>query len=119
MNRVEQAKTSLAQYRGLPVEDEAISTEIAGIEACFGLTRELASLKDIFSRKSEGRLWYRFCLCIALQFFQQMCGGSLISVYASSLFEGLNLGKDLGTVLSACALTWKFLCSFVAFFTID
>lgn len=119
VNRVEEAKTSLAQYRGLPVEDEAITTEIAGIEASLELTRESASLRDIFSRKSEGRLWYRFCLCIAVQFFQQMCGGNLISVYASSLFEGLNLGKDLGTVLSACALTWKFLCSFVAFFTID
>lgn len=44
----------------------------------------------------------------------------MISVYASTIFkENLGMSSDLSSILAACALTWKFLCSFIAFFTID
>lgn len=117
---VEDAKASLAQYRGVSVDDEMIQMEIAGIESSLEMTKHSASLKEIFSKNNEQRLLYRFCLCIALQFFQQMCGGNLISVYASTIFEeNLSMNADLARILSSCALTWKFLCSFLAFVTID
>lgn len=97
-----------------------IQMEIAGIEASLEMTRHSASLKEIFSKNNEQRLLYIFCLCIALQFFQQMCGGNLISVYASTIFEeNLSMNADLARILSSCALTWNFLCSFLAFVTID
>ncbi|KAI3112868.1 hypothetical protein CBS147333_3376 [Penicillium roqueforti] len=72
------------------------------------------------SKADDERLIYRFCLCVALQFFQQMCGGNLISTYVSTIFEeNLNMSSDLARILSSCAMTWKFICSFISFFAID
>jgi MFS family permease len=49
-----------------------------------------------------------------------MCGGNLISTYVSTIFEeNLHMTSDLARILSSCAMTWKFLCSFIAFFAID
>lgn len=66
------------------------------------------------------KLFYRFCLCILLQFYQQMSGSNLISVYAPVIFQqNLKLNSQTSRILSGGTLTWKFLSSFVAFFTID
>lgn len=68
----------------------------------------------------DDRLLYRFSICILLQFFQQMSGGNLISVYSSVIFEqGLGLDAETARILSGGTLTWKFLSCFVSFFTID
>jgi MFS family permease len=68
----------------------------------------------------EDKLAYRFGLCILLQFFQQMSGTNLISVYASTIFQqGLGMSAYDSKLLSAGTLTWKFLSCFVAFFCID
>jgi hypothetical protein len=78
-----------------------------------------ASFKDLFSM-GEDKLAYRFGLCILLQFFQQMSGTNLISVYASTIFQqGLGMTAYNSKLLSAGTLTWKFLSCFVAFFCID
>ncbi|KAB8236961.1 hypothetical protein ETB97_010427 [Aspergillus alliaceus] len=121
VNRIEEATTSLALYKGIPEDDEQVRMEIAGIESSLEVTANSGgSLKEMFSKNDQDRLLYRFCLCMALQFFQQMCGGNLISVYASTIFEeNLNMDSDLARILSSCAMTWKFLCSFIAFFAID
>ncbi|KAB8070772.1 general substrate transporter [Aspergillus leporis] len=121
VNRIEEATASLAAYKGISEEDEAVRMEIAGIEASLEISvNSGGSLKEMFSKDDKDRLLYRFCLCMALQFFQQMCGGNLISVYASTIFEeNLNMDSDLSRILSSCAMTWKFLCSFVAFVAID
>jgi MFS family permease len=43
-----------------------------------------------------------------------------VSVYAPVLFqENLGLSAELSRILTGGALTWKFLASFIAFFTID
>ncbi|KAH8660242.1 general substrate transporter [Xylariales sp. PMI_506] len=121
VNRSKEATTTLAALKGLPETDEAICTEIAQIESSLEYaTSRNNSLMQMFSKDDDERLLYRFCLCFALQFFQQMCGGNLISVYASTIFnENLKLGSRLSSILAACALTWKFLCCFIAFFAID
>ncbi|KAL1845009.1 hypothetical protein VTK73DRAFT_1345 [Phialemonium thermophilum] len=68
----------------------------------------------------EDRLLYRFGLCVLLQFYQQMSGGNLISVYSTVIFQqGLGLSGQLSRILSGACLTWKFLACFVSFFTID
>ncbi|EDP49093.1 MFS sugar transporter, putative [Aspergillus fumigatus A1163] len=119
--RAEEATHSLASLKGLPANDEAIRAEISGIESSLELTAQSkGSLMEMFDPNDQERLFYRFCLCIILQFFQQMCGGNLISVYASTIFEqNLGLSASLSKNLAACALTWKFICCFIAFFTID
>ncbi|KAJ6087657.1 hexose carrier protein [Penicillium canescens] len=121
VNRTEEATINLAALKDFHPDDEAINSEISGIELSFELTAQSKGvLREIFSKTDDERLLYRFCFCIVLQFFQQMCGGNLISVYASTIFqENLNLGSDLSKILAACALTWKFLCCFIAFFSID
>lgn len=120
VGRIEEATSSLARYKGLSEDDETIRMEVAGIESSLEISAQSVSFKDMFSRDDQERLFYRFCLCVALQFFQQMCGGNLISVYASTIFEeNLNMSADLAKILSSCALTWKFLCSFISYFAID
>ncbi|KAJ5585151.1 uncharacterized protein N7459_004951 [Penicillium hispanicum] len=122
VGRLQDATQSLAAYKGIAPEDESVQIEISGIETSVEVTVDNASLRDIFNpnKPDEERLLYRFCLCIALQFFQQMCGGNLISTYASTIFEeNLHMTSDLARILSSCAMTWKFLCSFIAFFAID
>lgn len=122
VGRIEEANKSLAAYKGVDDDDEAVRIEINNIEFSLEATRETARLRDIFNTKKPDpeRMLYRFCLCVALQFFQQMCGGNLISTYVSTIFEeNLHMDSDLARILSSCAMTWKFLCSFIAFFAID
>ncbi|KAF9889858.1 hypothetical protein FE257_006948 [Aspergillus nanangensis] len=120
VNRIDEATVSLARYKGVAVDDEQVRTEVAGIEASLEVSAGSASLMEMFSKHDEERLLYRFCLCIALQTVQQLCGGNLISVYASTIFqENLHMSASLSKILASCAMTWKFLCSFIAFFAID
>lgn len=121
VGRVQHATSTLAALKDLPEDDPAIRSEIAQIESAIeGVAVQKASLWEMFSKDDNERLFYRFCLCIALQFFQQACGGTLISVYASTIFqENLGLDPIVAKVLAASALTWKFLCCFLAFFAID
>lgn len=122
VSRTDEAAQSLAAYRGLPVDDEAVQMEIATIESSLELTAQSKSLTlgALFLGNDEERLLYRFALCLVIQFFQQMCGGNLISTYISTIFEeNLHLGAELSRILAASALTWKFVCNFIPFFTID
>jgi len=81
--RMEEAKASLAAFRGLHNEDVEIASEIGGIEIALEETgRSAAKMKDIFTMGKD-KLFYRFSLCIFLQFLQQMCGSNLISTYST------------------------------------
>ncbi|KAK6851188.1 hypothetical protein PG987_000822 [Apiospora arundinis] len=118
--RVEEARPIVAILRGHAVDSMEVTSEISGIEYSLEETsRSAVKLTDML-KMGEDKLAYRFGLCILLQFYQQMSGSNLISVYATILFQNnLGLGSELARVLSGGALTWKFLASFVAFFTID
>ena len=121
VHRIEEASANLAAYKGLSPQDHAVKSEIAGIELSLEATSQSKGvIREMFSKDDTERLFYRFCLCIVLQFFQQMCGGNLISVYASTIFKNnLNMSSSLSSILAACALTWNFLCCFISFFAID
>ncbi|KAK8120609.1 general substrate transporter [Apiospora kogelbergensis] len=118
--RVEEARPIVATLRGHPMDSIEVTSEISGIEYSLEETsRSAVKLTDML-KMGEDKLAYRFGLCLLLQFYQQMSGSNLISVYATILFQNnLGLGSELSRVLSGGALTWKFLASFVAFFTID
>ncbi|KAI0444859.1 general substrate transporter [Xylaria telfairii] len=122
IGQMEQATVNLAALRNLPEDDQAIRAEMAQIESAIegSIDQKKASLMEMFSKDDQEKLFYRFSLCFALQFFQQACGGGLISIYVSTIFEeNLGLGTINSKVLAAAALTWKFLCCFLAFFAID
>ncbi|KAL3418168.1 Sugar transporter STL1-like protein 11 [Phlyctema vagabunda] len=120
VGRIEDATINLSKLKDLAPDDPLISAEIDGIQYSLEeSTVKKASLKDMFTMGPE-KLFYRFCLCIILQFYQQMSGSNLISVYASVLFQqNLKLDGQTSRILSGGTLTWKFLSSFIAFFTID
>jgi sugar porter (SP) family MFS transporter len=112
------AKQALAGLRHKPVDSPEIIAEVAGIEISLEDHKNV-SLKDVFVM-GEDKLFYRFALCVLLQFFQQMSGGTLISAYIPIIFERcLDLGPRTGNILAASAMTWKFLSCFVSFFAID
>ncbi|KAF2127516.1 general substrate transporter [Dothidotthia symphoricarpi CBS 119687] len=118
--RIDEARASLAAFKGVSHDDPEVYAEVGGIELALEETgRSAAKLSDIFTM-GEDKLFYRFMLCIFLQFLQQMCGSNLISTYSTIIFQqGLGLDSELSRILSGGALTWKFLSCFVAFFTID
>ena len=72
----------MAAFEGLQPTDPVISDEINGIELALEETKARAKMSDIFTMGKD-RLFYRFCLCIFLQFAQQMCGANLISTYST------------------------------------
>ncbi|KAL5358571.1 general substrate transporter [Aspergillus floccosus] len=120
VGRREEASRALARARGDAVDQVVIQQEVVAIELSIEETaRTATTMRDIFTMK-DGKLFYRFMLCMGLQFSLQMTGASLISTYVGQIFQhNLGLAPDLSRLLAACALTWKFLASFVAFFTID
>ena len=120
VNRVEEARRTLSALRDTDVDSSDVKREIDGIELSLEETsNNAASMRDIFTM-GEDKLFFRFMLCIVLQFFQQMSGGNLISVYSTVIFqENLQLSSQVARILSGGALTWKLLCCAVAFFTVD
>lgn len=119
-NRVDEARSTLCALKDQLADSPEIEAEIVGVELSLEDTaRNGASLKDLLTPGPE-RLPYRFGLCILLQFFQQMSGTNLVSVYSTTIFqEGLGMSGEVSRILSGGMLTWKFLSCFVAFFTID
>jgi len=120
VDRVEEGRRNLSILKDLPEDDHMVAAEIEGIQ--YSLEESSSKpmkMMDIFSPNPD-KLFYRFCLCILLQFYQQMSGSNLISVYAPVIFQqNLKLSSQLTRILTGGALTWKFLSSFIAFFTID
>lgn len=118
-NQIESAIDTLAKLNGLPRNNEHVRSEISRIQRSLEVIKG-ASLRDIFASGKQSRLGYRLVLCIVLQTLQQLVGGNLISIYTTTIFEdNLHLEGDLPQFLAAISLTWKFLCSFIAFAAID
>ncbi|KAF2765382.1 MFS general substrate transporter [Teratosphaeria nubilosa] len=120
-HRTTDARAALSQLRALPPTDPEISSELSAIDLALeeNSISSAARKRDLFTMGPDKTL-YRFCLCLLLQFLQQWCGSNLISSYSTTIFEkGLGMSSEMARILSGACLTWKFLSSFVAFFTID
>lgn len=119
-NRITEARATLGALKGKELDSTEVNTEISSMQISLEETAtDTTSLLDLL-RQGEDRLRFRFGICILLQFFQQMSGGNLISVYSTVIFEqGLGLDAETARILSGGCLTWKFLSCFVSFFTID
>ncbi|CAG8090260.1 unnamed protein product [Penicillium salamii] len=118
-NCLQEAASALALLKGLSPDDSEVQSELNGIQLSLETTDD-SSLLDIFCAKDDSRLLDRLVLCLLIQFFQQMCGGILIALYTTTIFQhNLHLGGDIPKILAATCLTWKFLCSFLSFAAID
>jgi MFS family permease len=120
VGRVDEATSEFARIKMVDRDAEEIAREITAIEVSFESTASNASsFRDIFTVK-DGKLFYRCMLCIGLQFWVQMTGAQVISTYSTTIFQQNLKLSDAGTrILAACAMTWKFLASFISLFTID
>ncbi|KAL0944090.1 hexose carrier protein [Colletotrichum truncatum] len=124
--RSEQARSVIAVLKSLPEDSLEVQAELSGIEYSLEETKDSAvSLKDMLTN-GDDKLLYRFCLCMGLQFYQQRLrishhsGSNLVSVYAPILFQqNLGMSSQQSRIMSGGTLTWKFIASFIAFFTID
>lgn len=118
-NQISKATETLANLNGLPVDNPYIRSEIEHIQHALEAASQ-GSFKDIFGPQDQFRLRYRFTLCLVIQALQQLVGGNLISIYTTTIFrDNLHLEGDLPQILAASSLTWKFLCSFIAFAVVD
>lgn len=119
-NRATEARFTLAALKDADLVSLEVEVEMAAMERSLEeASQKSTSLMDLL-KSSEDRLPYRFGICVLLQFFQQMSGGNLISVYSTIIFQdGLGLDAQTARILSGATLTWKFLSCFVSFFTID
>ncbi|KAH8776587.1 general substrate transporter [Diaporthe sp. PMI_573] len=119
-NKTEEARRVIAAFRAKPLDSIEVQTELQGIEYSLEeKTGKKIKMTDMLSM-GEDKLLYRFGLCMLLQFYQQMSGTNLISVYATIIFQSnLGMSSENARALTGGALTWKFLSSFIAFFTID
>lgn len=108
-HRSHSAQQTLAILRAKDIASPEVLQELHSIETSLEESSHGAlRLSDVFAM-GEDKLLYRFFLCVTLQFFQQMSGGTLISVYTPTIFEDdLGLSASLAKILAACALTWKF-----------
>lgn len=74
VGRVEEARLQLSKLKDVAEDDAFLMAEIEGIQYSLEETTvKKASMKDMFTMGPE-KLFYRFCLCILLQFYQQMSG---------------------------------------------
>ncbi|GKT40645.1 sugar transporter STL1 [Colletotrichum spaethianum] len=118
--RTDQARSIISAFRGLPEDSMEVMAEVAGIEHSLEETTQNAAKLTDMLKMGDDKLAYRFGLCILLQFYQQMSGSNLVSVYAPILFQqNLGMEPEASKALAGGALTWKFLSSFLAFFAID
>ncbi|THW44127.1 putative sugar transporter [Aureobasidium pullulans] len=120
MNRIDEARSALSRYKGEDEQSDAVAAELSAIEAaCEDFQTQKASLGEMFTMGEE-KLAYRFGLCMLLQFFQQMCGSNLVSVYSTIIYqENLGLSSITARTLSGGMLTFKLLSCSVAFWSID
>ncbi|KAJ5106723.1 sugar transporter [Penicillium angulare] len=119
VNQPTKAKEALARLNEISPDDRNIELEISRIQHSLESTPS-SSIKDIFRGKNDSRLGYRFILCMGIQTLQQLVGGNLISVYTTTIFEdNLHLQGKIPQIVAASALTWKFICSFIAFAAVD
>ncbi|POS84589.1 hypothetical protein EPUL_005421 [Erysiphe pulchra] len=120
VGRYKEGTEILAKLKDIPIDSSEVVSEVSEIRCALEENvAQKTSLKDMFTMGPD-KLFFRFCLCILLQFYQQMSGVNLISVYGPIIFEqSLNIPSQKARLLTGGALTWKFVSSFVAFFTID
>lgn len=75
--RIEEARLNLSKIKDVSIDDPILKAEIEGISYSLESTStQKAKLSDMFTMGPE-KLFYRFCLCMLLQFYQQMSGMSL------------------------------------------
>ncbi|ORY30768.1 general substrate transporter [Naematelia encephala] len=116
--RHEDARRILARITDDDVNSETV---IADLYAVIRANDEAAEAADFWSifRMGKEKMSYRVFLACSSQWYSQMAGSALITYYSRQLFRTIGLDQDLANILGSVVLTWKWLCCFISFFTIE
>lgn len=99
-------------------DDERIQQDL---EAVMRANEQLGESVNFLSLFKYGRekMLYRIILAISVQFFTQMNGAGIITYYSNQLFAEIGLTGGTAKVLGSSSLTFKFICCFIAYLTIE
>ncbi|WWC61533.1 uncharacterized protein I303_104117 [Kwoniella dejecticola CBS 10117] len=117
-SRIDEARAIFALVEGTSPEDPRVAHDLEAVIRLNEAAAESASLSSLFVYGKE-KMLYRLALAVSVQWFTQMNGAGLITYYSNQLFATIGLDTGTSKVVAACALTWKWVCCFIAFFTIE
>ena len=116
--RRDEAREILAVLLDVDVNSDAVHADLRDIESSLEISSSESWL-GVF-KMGRQRTMHRTILASCAQFFQQMCGINVITLYTTTLFESvIGLSPVQARILSACIGLADIAGGVVAFFTID
>lgn len=117
--RQEEARDVLSRLLNTDPDSSVITLDIRDIEISLAASDASESWWGAF-KMGEQRFVHRTILAASVQFFQQICGINVITLYTTKLFENfLQLDPVPSRILSACIGFSDILGGIIALFTID
>jgi MFS family permease len=117
-NRYDEARDIFAIIEHMDPNDERVALDLEAVIRANDMLAEAPSFLSLFVYGKQKTLW-RLILAVSCQFFTQMNGAGIITYYSKQLFENIGLSANLSGILSSTSLTFKFICCFIAFLTIE
>lgn len=118
VNRHEEARRNLARVTDQDIDSEAVTRDLFAVIRANDEAAEGATFWSLFKMGKE-KMLYRLFLACSSQWYSQMAGSALITYYSKQLFTVIGLDADLASILGSVVLTWKWMCCFISFFTIE
>ncbi|KAE8542032.1 hypothetical protein D1P53_001511 [Cryptococcus gattii VGV] len=115
--RTEEAKAVFSRIEDAN-DNERIQQDLEAVMRANEQLDESANFLSLFKYGRE-KMLYRIILAILVQFFTQMNGAGIITYYSNQLFAEIGLTGDTAKVLGSTSLTFKFICCFIAYLTIE
>lgn len=115
--RRDEARDIMARLLDVDLNSDVVDIDIRDIES--SLASSSSSWWGMF-KMGEQRFIHRTILAASAQFFQQICGINVITLYTTKLFQDfIGMGPVPSRILSACIGFADMLGGLVAFVTID
>ena len=116
--RRDEAAEILAVLLDVDVDSDTLQADLRDIESSLAISSSESWL-GVF-KMGKQRTMHRTILAASTQFFQQMCGINVITLYTTTLFETvIGLSPVQSRILSACIGLADIAGGVVAYFTID
>ncbi|AMD19249.1 HBR348Cp [Eremothecium sinecaudum] len=117
VNKIEEAKRSLARSNKVPIDDPGILAELDEIRAGVEVQRQAgsATLGELFSTKTK--VLQRLAMGVIIQSLQQLTGINYFMYYGTTLFKAVGLEDSFQTSIVLGAV--NFVATFAAFYLVD
>ncbi|AET37552.1 sugar porter family MFS transporter Ecym_1317 [Eremothecium cymbalariae DBVPG len=117
VNKIEEAKRSLARSNKVSMEDPSIQAEIDNIQAGVEIERMAgnASWGELFSTKTK--ILQRLIMGIMIQSLQQLTGNNYFFYYGTTIFQSVGMEDSYQTAIVLGVV--NFASTFVAIYVVD